>query len=316
MIKFFKDAKNMTFFPWFMLFVSALLYTFGIQAFLQVAHTFSSGMGAIAALPTFISADLKQYFSVLYFAINVPLILYFWRKNKRTFMLKSLFFLIVQTAIGSLFLINEVHDLFANMIIDSSKVWDLKWPIFVLSSLGGMFVGISIGVAYKYGGSTGGTDLIIYYYSTKKKQSIGGIMMVVSIGFAILALVTTVIVDKDVRNNWLSITVSTATYIIVTFFLLNIIYPRYSKVRVEIHSEKMDEIIAYMSDTKNYIHSFQILEVTSGFTKEKKKIVMTMMLLLEFKNFLVVIREIDPNVWISATEVRRQVGKFNTSSVE
>lgn len=316
MIKFFKDAKKMPFFPWLMLFVSALLYTFGMQAFLQVAHTFSSGVGAIAAIPTFVSDDLKRFFSIFYFAFNIPFVIYFWKKSKKIFMYKSLFFLVVQTAIGSLFLLDEVNDTFANMIIDSSKVWELKWPIFVLSSLGGMFVGIAGGVAYKYGGSAGGTDFIIYYFSTKKKQNIGGIMMVVSAIFVVIALTTTAIVDPEVRKNWLSITVSTATYIIVTFFLLNIIYPRYSKVRVEIHSEKMEEIIAHMSDTKNYIHSFQIMEVTSGFTKEKKKIVMTMMLLLEFKNFLRIIREIDPEVWISATEVRRQVGRFNTSSVD
>lgn len=326
MINRIKSTRDKKFFPWMMLFVSALLYTFGIQAFLQTAHCFSAGFGAIAALPTYIwPEELGKYFSIFYFIFNFPLIVFFWKKVKKTFIYRSLFFLVVQTALGSLFLINDIHDFFADeIIIKHEAVLQEGWPIYILSSLAGMFVGISVGIAYKYGGSSGGTDIITYYYSTKKKKNIGTVALIVSMIFVVIAMIITLInvnlnkndYNDNINDHFVAIAIGTLTYIIIQYFLLNFIYPRYSKVRVEIHSDKIDEIIEHLGDINKYLHSFQIHHVVSGYTKDKKTVIVTMMLLLELNKFLITMKEIDPEVWISATIAKKQTGNFNTSSVE
>lgn len=156
--------KKRVYKAYFMIFISAIIYTIGIQGFIQVAKVFSAGLGAFAQLPTLIAPEtLGQYFSLFYLAFNLPLILIFWRKNKARFMYRTMFFLIVQTAIGALFFIPEIGGdkhgyggIFSNLL---NLQWPAdhkvnpavieKWPIIILAVIGAVFVATSMGLSWK-----------------------------------------------------------------------------------------------------------------------------------------------------------------------
>ena len=307
---------------WVIILLSAILYTIGIQMFVQVAGTFSVGLGAFAQLFTITIHALKNYFSIIYLVINIPILIIFWKSLKKDFRIKTTIFLIIQAALGSLFLVPEIKDLMIgsigftpNKTVSISRIRSEVWPIIVLAMLGGIFVGASTSIAWKKGGSTAGSDIIVYYFSTKKKKPVGTIMLLISLIIMSFSFSVSLIVESSSRKHWLIIMVSTMAYVLITSAMVNMFYPKYSKVKIEIHSDKSKEIIDYLSSDK-YNHSFQWVRHTSGYTKRDKNIIITVMLLLEVKTVVKELIKIDERIWILETNVRRVTGSFDTTKVD
>lgn len=294
------------------IFFAAVLYTIGLQGFLQVAKTFATGVSAFGALPTFIWSDLIPYVSLIIFALNIPILLLFWRKNKRRFMIKTIFFLIIQTMLGALFIFPEIRNIFSDLLHYKRE---LGWPIIIMALIGSTLIGFSVGIAWKFGGSTGGTDIITYYYSTKKQKSVGSILFIISISILAFSFTVAVAVNEDMRKQWLMTLFSSLAYILVTTSIVNFVYPKYSKIELVITSDKIDIIWkALIKD--EYWHSWRVVKYVSGFHKSNKKEIRTIIFLLESKEIIRFIQTIDPHAWISITEVKKVAGQLNQSVVD
>lgn len=294
------------------IFFAAVLYTIGLQGFLQVAKTFATGVSAFGALPTFIWDDLTPYVSFIIFGLNIPILLFFWKKNKKRFMIKTIFFLVIQTLLGALFIFPGVSNIFDNLLHYPRKD---GWPIIIMSLIGSTLIGFSVGIAWKFGGSTGGTDIITYYYSTKKQKSVGSILFIISLSILAFSFTVAISVNEDMRARWLMTLFSSLAYILVTSSIVNFIYPKYSKVELVITSDKIDLIWkALIKD--EYWHSWRVVQYVSGFHKSKKKEIRTIIFLLEAKEVIRFIQTIDPNAWISITEVKKVAGQLNQTVVD
>ena len=302
-------------YAYFNIVISSLFYTLAVQAFVQVAHTLTAGVSAIALVPTMIFDDIRPYVGLIYLGLNIPLIIIFWKKLKREFIYKTSFFLICQAGFGALFFIDALKDAMESLIINPDRVLKETWPVFILASLGGVFVGLSTSIAWKFGGSSAGGDIFAYYYSTKRKRPVGAMMFIVSMVFVVISFSITVAMDSEIRDNAMTILIATIIYVGITSIVINLVYPKYSIVLVEIHTEKTKEITKYFKDTK-YVHSWQIREATSGFSGVDRTITSTVMLLLEFKTIKREILEIDPQAWITVSNVRQVIGNFDTKKVD
>lgn len=315
-MKTYSVIKTKKWYAYLMIFISAILFTFSIQAFIQVAKSFTSGVSSISLVPTLLIDDIGPYTTLIYLALNVPLLIIYWRRVKKDFIYKTTFFLVISAVFGLLFMINSVSDWTQHIVIKHPEnVLDDVWPIFILSSLGGLFVGGSIAITWKFGGSSGGGDIITYYYSTKKKVSIGLASFFVSITFVLIAFVTTISIKEDLRASAFPILTSTILYVGISSVMINAIYPKYSKIHVEIHTSKISEVTKYLKKTK-YPHSWQIVDFKSGYLNADRKMILTVMLLVEYKEIKNKLKEIDGDIWISATSVWSQIGKFNTFRVD
>lgn len=300
------------------IFLAAIVYTIGLQGFLQVARIFSTGISAFAALPTFLDTDLIPYVSLFAFALNIPLVIFFWKKNKRRFMIKTIYFLVIQAALGSLFIIHEVNDvfktlLFYNQISDSPR--KDGWPILLMGAIGATLMGFAMGVSWKFGGSTGGTDMITYYYSSKRQKSVGSIMFIISTAILMFSFAIAVATNKDMRDYWLLSLAASIGYILVLTVIINFVYPKYSKVELTISSEKVSEISKAFKDT-GYQHSWRIEEFESGYHKRKSKQIKTIIFLLESRDIIRFVHSVDPHAWISMVEVKKVWGRFNQTVIE
>ncbi|VEU58487.1 YitT family protein [Mycoplasmopsis gallinacea] len=192
-----------------MIIVSAIIFNFGIQFFLLRADTIPSGLTGIPTLLTILLPILKPYFSLIYFGVNLPLFILYWRKIKKSFLYLTLFFMISQILVNLVFTIPEVHDFFMSKInfvpdgfkdsftvgervISQKEAWYQEgqtWPILLYGTIGSFFIGIGIAISWKAGGSTGGTDIVAYYFSTKSKKSIGGVLTIISFVTASIFLI-------------------------------------------------------------------------------------------------------------------------------
>lgn len=313
-------------FAYFMVGISAVLYLFGLQSLMTAARTLPAGLGAFAMLPGVVDENLSKYFSFFYLALNIPLILLFMKRIKIRFLLRTSFFLLITTIVGILQLIPAVDDFFVNtlqqLIVKKDGFATLEeatyakvWPMLALPAVAGVLVGVGVAISWKYGGSTAGADIVTYYYSTKKKKQVGTVTMVISL--IILASTFSIFLgtnNKGLKDVWFASIAGSVIYIMMSGIVVNHIYPKYKKVYVEIHSTKMEQITKWM-DT-NYKHAYRIESSISNYAKCTKQHVVTVMLLLETKDFVKSIKAIDENAWISVARIEKIFGKFDTTPVE
>ena len=309
----FKDIRKNKLYIYSVIFMISILYTFSINMFVSVAGILPSGLSAIAFIPSIFIESLTPLITGIYLMLNIPLMLLFRKKIKKTFIYRTMFFLIVQASIGLLFLIPELKTYTNQIIIGTIKVNHDIWPIFLLSTLGAIFVGFSVAYMWKMGGSTAGADIIVYYYSTKKRVSVGFVAFIISILFLTISFTITITFNPASRINYASKIISSILYVAINSMILNILYPRYSKVWFEIHTTKKAQIQKFLS---KYNHAYQIRKVTSGFTKKDKYIFTLAIFHLESKALKNNLLKIDKDIWLSITRLKSVVGKLSTQNID
>lgn len=302
------------------LFVAGFFYAFGTVIFLVQANTVPSGVSSVSQTLLYFFGELKPYVTLIYFGLNIPLILFFWNKIKKQFIILSLLFMLFNSFWG--FILGEyggpINDWF--III---KGWDINkidtpgystWPIFVYVCLGLLINSFAASAAWKCGASTGGTDIVAYYFSTKNKKNVGNFLWIISTSLSFLSIIALYFGGK--YESFFGIrTICSIFYIIFGSFIINQLYPKYRKVLVRIDSKKYQEIIDNFKEI-NYWHGFKIKESISGYTGENNYTIETVILLLEYKDLKKHIIQIDPNAWITRMSINDLSGNFDYSKVD
>lgn len=314
----------------FMMFISSFLFSFGVSIFLSQGRTIPSGLTAIPTLITYLFHVTEPYFALMYIGLNIPLIILFRKYLKNSFIYLTIIWMIFQTLWGLILGLQPINS-FLKDNVSIWKKWNVNdslkqtkdlWPILYYTIMGASLMGIGIGIAWKFGGSTGGTDIISYYFSTKKKKPIGKFMMIISIiiSFASLTIFGLLghfdITEQGSINELLGIQVmATILYILLSASIVNKIYPKYKKVNITIYTSIPQEVMQHLSDIK-YWHSYNMWSGISGYTKQAIHKIETIALYLEVKAIIKEIKKIDPNIWVSIKPIDNTLGKFDTSKID
>ncbi|MDC8913579.1 YitT family protein [Metamycoplasma hyosynoviae] len=326
----------------FFIFLSAMLYNIGVAIFLGKAATVASGLSALVQGLTYSVSKTAPYFAYIYFGINLPFVIAFWLKNPRTFMLFTLYWLLFQVVFQSIMLIKPIYLTFDKISIfyinwKSGISWrqlqpwsvystlegNQTWPVIIYTLIGGVCAGVSSGLAWKNSGSTAGSDIIVYYISRMKKKSIGSVSTFVALAFATFSISLIFFLEYfnvSADKPWnpamfLLRAVSTIIYIFIYNGFLEILYPKYKKVKIEIYSKKAAEIIDHLKSI-NYWHGYNYESLTSGYSKEQVIKIETIALFLEQNQIKNEILSIDDKAFITIAPLYKLIGNFNTSKVE
>ncbi len=200
------------------------------------------------------------------------------------------------------------------------------WPIFVYSASAVIIAGLAGAIAWKYGGSTGGTDIVAYYFSTKKKKSVGNILTIIGILLVGISLIVVWSISsfgpKSITNGINGFqtliglqTLASVIYIVLYGKILNVLYPKYGKVTIKIDTVNLESIKEYLTKS-NFNHSYKIHTLISGYTGKEIYTIETVVLILEVDEFVKAIKEVDPRAWISISNVNKISGSFDYSKVE
>ncbi|UUD35660.1 YitT family protein [Mycoplasmopsis caviae] len=340
------------------IFLSALIFNFGVQVFLNRGETIPSGLSGIPQLITLSHPITKPYFALIYLGCNLPLLLGFGFKIKKSFSILTTFFMLFQIVtnfilvsipIGKItpdqtkYIIDWLHENI-NFAPGWTKVINVggknlenpnTWPIFIYGAIGSACVAMGIVIAWKNGGSTGGTDIIAYYFSTKKQMSIGNILSIISVATTLTFLIifgfvqphnnyatidyvnnTQIYKDSGIRTVFGMREFTTFFYIFIVNILINLTYPKYKKVSLEISSVTYPSSVLTYFRKINYWHAYTISEGTSGYTGKKTYTVVTTMLLLETRSIIRDLKALDPKLWISIKPVVSVSGDFNTKYID
>ena len=149
------------------------LYSMAINLFIVPNHLYTGGtLGLSQLIRTAINSHFNLNFnfdisSIIYYVVNIPLFLLAFKKISKTFFIRTLF----AVSVNSLFLLiipipgePLIHGLLENILI------------------GGTIAGVGIGMALSTGSSTGGTDIIGIVISKKSnKFTVGNIGLLFNI---------------------------------------------------------------------------------------------------------------------------------------
>ncbi|ENY68570.1 Hypothetical protein, putative transmembrane protein [Metamycoplasma auris 15026] len=197
------------------------------------------------------------------------------------------------------------------------------WPIIVYVAIGAIMAGIAGGMAWKNSASTSGADFVVYYLSRVKQKSIGHISLILSIIFGSFAFILITIVealgvtvDKPFNFGGLLLRfLGSALYVVIYISMLEFIYPKYRKIRIEIYTKEPEKIIARFKEI-NYWHGYNIEKLVGGYTNTETAKIETYALYLEQSLIRNEILIADPKAWVTITRVHKIYGGFDTSKIE
>ncbi|MCP8866056.1 YitT family protein [Latilactobacillus curvatus] len=268
--------------------IIAMVYGFlaavSVNLFLIPAKTYSSGVTGIAQLLTSLVSYMGGSLSVamLVFILNVPLLILAWFKINHQYAIFS----IVAVFTSVLFL--KVIPVPVHPIVTER---------FAGALFGGALIGLGVGLCFKAGFSTGGTDVIVTLVGRLTGKRVGVVNNIIN-GMIILA--------AGIFFGW-----GAALYSIVEIFvsslLMDYIYIQQQKVTVTIFTKRPEELKKRMHD---FIHGATELDGTGLYTNQETTVIMTVVSKYDLTELKRVVKDADPNAFVNIQSTMNLWGKF------
>lgn len=258
----------------------------GIQLLLQPAKIYTSGvMGAAQLVVNLINkfSHLNTEVYLWYFLLNVPLIILSWKKLGKKFTVLSL----VSIASASIFI----------LFIPLHPITD---DPMLASIFGGAMVGVGSGICFRYGFSTGGTDIIALIIQKSRGGTVGQVAFTVN---AVIVFIAGIVFGWEL-----------ALYTIISIFVTNIVidrmYIQQQKITVIIYSHHIDDISKELLKTLNRGITLDH-NLTGAYSGEQ--IGSMTMVLTKYQLFFVkqTVKKVDPSAFINIQPTIGIMGKFS-----
>jgi uncharacterized membrane-anchored protein YitT (DUF2179 family) len=290
--------------------ISTVIYCMGVMWFLEPASLYSGGVTGIAQL---ISNSCGRFFNIkidlglIVFLINIPILIFGWKKVSKRFVICSVISIVLQTV-----LMNEIipvvdfgintglNPITGVMFPGSGSEMDLL----LLSFVGGFISGVGSSLALRYGTSTGGVDILAQAVSFKKNISIGFISLVVNVIIAILG--------AFLFGNP-AVAFYTIIRIIVQSVITDKVHTAYNFLKVEIVTTKTQEVSQLLlSDIGRGI---TIINAIGAYTHTEKSVLEIIISSYEMHRVIDDAKRVDPSVFITVSPVRRVIGNFKRKTI-
>lgn len=290
--------------------ISTIIYCMGVVWFLEPASLYSGGVTGIAQL---ISNSCSRFFNIkidlglIVFLINIPILIFGWKKVSKRFVICSVISIILQTV-----LMNEIipvidfgintglNPITGVMFPGSGSEMDLL----LLSFVGGFISGVGSSLALRYGTSTGGVDILAQAVSFKKNISIGFISLVVNV---IIAILGALLFGNP------AVAFYTIIRIIVQSVITDKVHTAYNFLKVEIVTTKTQEVSELLlSDIGRGI---TIINAIGAYTHTEKSVLEIIISSYEMHRVIDDTKRIDPSAFITVSPVRRVIGNFKRKTI-
>jgi uncharacterized membrane-anchored protein YitT (DUF2179 family) len=286
-----RKRKNI-FIDYFVMNLGTLITAAGIAFFMAPAKIAAGGVTGLAII---INSILGFPIGLTMLFLNIPLFLIGLKIFGKAYGLKTFMGIVLLSVYVDLLNYLFPH---INNLIDFTKGGNL----FLAIIYGGLLVGFGVGIILKFGGSTGGTDIVAQIINKYLKLSMGYSM--IAVDFIIVSLAAVVFGFEK------------ALYAIITIYVVGIVINKvfegvsYSRM-VYIISDKYEEIrniiIHDLDSTGNGIN------IDGLYTNKERKMIMTVMRNKKIHDLRHYIKEVDPNAFVIISEVYEVLGEGFTS---
>lgn len=279
--------------------ISSVIYSLGLVWFLQPGSLYSGGIvGLLQLVINVIAKHTGEEYAIgmFIFVVNIPLLVVAFKYVSLRFALYSLMSIVIQTIMGLGFL--PVINFEINMIGNP------HYNQLMLALVGGGLIGIGGALALRFGGSTGGIDILAQAIALRKELSIGNSSLVFNLTIALFGGL--------LLNSW-AIVFYTIIRIVTTSVVTDRIHTSYNHLKVEIiteHGEEMSSMI--MRETKRGV---TILSGEGAYTHSNKFVLEVVLSSFQLNQIRELAKEIDDHVFIIASPVKSIVGNFKKRTV-
>ena len=240
--------------------------------------------GGLTGIATLLNYAFSLPIGTVVFVLNIPLLILGFLKFGKYF--------IIKTTIATVF-VSTLLDIF-EMILPKTKI-----DLILASVFGGILMGLGISLIMSRGSTTGGVDIIAKFINLKFPHiSIGRIMLAIDaivVGISALAYKNT----------------QSALYSIVSLYAASkimdlILYGADKGKIVYIISDKTQDIVADIMSLVN--RGVSLIDITGGFSKEKRKMIMCTVRINEVSSVLKTTRKHDSQAFIVIGEAGEIIG--------
>ena len=269
--------------------VGAFVYAFGMNCFVVPTGLYTSGLLGLSQV---IRTVLEEYFAlsfpfdisgIISFSLNIPLLIFAYKSVGKSFIFKTLFCIIVQTILLSVFPIHQIIDDPLTSCI-----------------VGGIMCGFGIGLSLRNGGSTGGVDVIGMYYAKKSSYSVG----TVSMAFNIIVYGCAFLLIQDLER-----IIYTLIYASISTIALDRMHIQNINSEVIIISKQKDSEIqnAIIHDMHRGVSYW---EGYGAYTGESNKVIYVIVSKYEVSQLKKIVKKIDPNAFVAVKNDIDITGNF------
>ena len=252
----------------------------GFSALAMIINTLLAKAG-ITGIPT----------SAIYLVLNIGLYALALKTLGKRFAIKSL------VGILSFSLGMQIFDMIP---------FNITYELLISAVFGGSIMGVGVGLVVRFGGSTGGSDMIASIVKNKRKNaSLGSSIIIVDMSIIVISLF--------VFTNGLELLPYTIVALLFCMYITDFINDGYKEVRAfniittkpaEISSAVMQQLSRGCSCT-----------VTKGMhTQSEKSIILCLISKYQTNQLKSIIKEIDPSAFVYATRVSEVMGEWNSVS--
>lgn len=266
------------------IFIGTVLYGFGFNGFILSNEIVTGGVSGISALIYFASGIPV---SVSYLAINVVLLAIAFKILGLKFLIKTIFGVISLSASLSFF----------EWLLGGVPI--IKDEVFMSIIIGGAICGTGLGLIFSANGSTGGTDIIAAIINKYKNISIGTGLLIVD--FLIISSSYLLFHNVD------KIVFGFVEMVISNYMLDQIINGNRQSVQFLIFSSKYQKIVDRI--LRDMDRGCTLLDGEGGYSKQPTKVVVLLVKKSESLTVFRLVKEIDPQAFISQSIVRGVYGE-------
>lgn len=273
-----------------MVILAAAIYALSVAVFINPLHLYSGGVMGFSQLLRSVLIDIFKLpipesidiSGLIYYVINIPLLILAFRKIGKSFFFKTLLATTVIMVITSLIILEEpvIDDVLTSCVI------------------GGLLAGLSVGIALMFGGSGGGMDIVGMYVAKKNNDaSIGKVSFAFNLALYILCAIL-----FDIQTAVYSI-IFTAVNSLAT----DRMHYQNRMVQAMIFTKKDDVSKPIMEKLYRGVTEWQ---GDGAYTKEDTHILVTMISKYEMNEVSRLVKSVDPNAFITFSQVSRIDGNF------
>lgn len=264
--------------PVFLMIISAAVVACGFQLLLIPEKLLSSGTSGVAMVIGYVSG---WGISWLYFALNVPILLWGYRILGKRFIMLSMV-----TVLSTAFFLQVIPSI------------ELTNDRLLAAVFGGVLVGIGSSVSLRYGGSSGGFDIIASIISRYRDLPIG----------ILTVLLNTLVVSAlgFLQNDWNAALYSMLS-IYLTGRLIDAVHTPHHKITLFIVTNNTQEMASRLLQLPRGV---TIIKTRGAFTSEERDMLMTVTTRYELAELRKMISEVDSKAFVNIVQTIDVIGEF------
>lgn len=266
------------------------LSAYGFSTFLIPNKIAAGGVSGLATIIHYVSLDLlgtKFSVALMMLLMNVVLLVVAWRARGLQYAAKTTFGVLAISGFIELF---------------SRWVPPLATDDLLLAALyGGVVTGLGMGLVFKAGGNTGGTDIVGQLLSRKVPFGVGQIMLAADAAVTLVAAVA--FGPRLAMYGAVAIFVSSAT---IDMVLEGISVHKAAFVISQRHDEIADAVLHDLG------RGATTLQATGAYTGEPRKMLYVVLSRNQIDSLKRIVATLDPNAMVVISDVHESIGEgFN-----